>query len=266
MTGLRQVWVLIAYELRRRWRSILIWGVALGAMGALYVALYPSVSSLMDDFLKNAPESMKRWMGTLQGSMTIEQWMGPKYLNMVVPLALPFLVMLIGTRTIAGDEERKSLDLLLGNPLRRWQLVAGAVGTMMISLAAVLVLTWILTYVAVPIAGVDLGPGRLAAALVALWPMCLLFGTFSLFLSALVRRAFLATVIPAVVLVAMYLIETLAQVSKTMEPARVASLFYHLGKPIEGDFHLTAALLMLAGACALAAGAVAAFSKRDIYT
>jgi ABC-2 type transport system permease protein len=266
MTGLGQVWTLVAYQLSRRWRSIVIWGVALGALGALYVALYPSISSFMDDFIKNAPESMKKWMGNIEGTMTIEQWVGMKFLNVVIPLALPFLVMLIGTRTVAGDEERKSLDLLLGNPLRRRHLIAGSVVTMAISLTAILALTWALTYVAVPIAGVDLRPGRLAAALAALWPMCLLFGTFSLLLSTLVRRSFLATVIPAVVLVAMYLIETLAQVSKTIEPVRVMSLFYHLGRPIEGDFPWTAALLTLAGACVFVGAAVAAFSKRDIYT
>jgi ABC-2 type transport system permease protein len=266
MTDLRQVWALISHDLRRRWRSIIIWGVALGATGALYVALYPSMSSMLDELVKEAPESLKRWMGTLEGTMSIEQWMGPKFLNLLVPVALPFLAMLIGTRAVAGSEERRSLDLLLSNPLRRRHVIAGALGTMAISTAAVLALTWVLTYVAVPIAGVDLGPGRLAAAMVALWPFCLLFGTFSLLLSALVRRAFVATVIPAAVLVAMYFIETLAQVSKTMEPVRVISLFYHLGSPIEGDFPWVAVLLMLAGACALAAGAAAAFSKRDIYT
>jgi ABC-2 type transport system permease protein len=266
VNGLRQVWVLIAHELRRRWRSILIWGVALGATGALYVALYPSMSSLLDDLVKEAPESLKRWMGTLGGQMTLEQWMGPKFLNLLVPMALPFLGMLIGARAVAGNEERRNLDLLLGTPLRRCHLIAGAVGTMAISTAAVLAITWVLTYVAVPIAGVDLAPGHLAEAFVALWSFCLLFGTFSLFLSALVRRAFLATVIPAAVLVAMYLIETLAQVSTTMEPARVVSLFYHLGAPMEGNFPWTAWLLMLAGACVFTGAAAAAFSKRDIYT
>jgi ABC-2 type transport system permease protein len=261
-----QVWTLIAHQLSRRWRSILAWGVGLGALGALYVALYPSMSGLMDDFVQNAPESLKRWLGNLEGPMTPEQWMGMEFLNLFIPLALPFLVMLIGARTVAGDEERKNLDLLLGNPLRRRQLIVGAVGTMIVALTAVLALTWVLTYIAVPIAGVDLAPGRLATALVALWPMCLLFGTFALFLSTLVRRAFLATVIPAVILVIMYLVELLAQLTETMEPARVVSLFYHIGKPIEGDFHLLAVLLMLAGACVLSIGAAAAFSKRDIYT
>ena len=266
MTSLGQVWTLVAHQLSRRWRSILAWGIGLGAVGALYAALYPSMSGLLDEFAESAPESLKRWLGNVEGPMTPEQWMGMEFLNMLVPLALPFLVMLIGTRTVAGDEERKNLDLLLGHPLRRGHLITGATGTMAIALTVVLALTWVLTYVAVVIAGVDLGPGRLAAALVALWPMCLLFGTLSLLLSTLVRRAFVATVIPAVILVVMYLLELLAQLTETMEPSRVVSLFYHVGKPIEGDFNLLAVLLMLAGACVLSAAAAVTFAKRDIYT
>jgi len=261
-----QLWVLVSHQLRLRWRSILIWGVALGALGALYVGLYPSMSSLMDDLVKEAPESLKKWMGNINGPMTAEQWMGMEFLNLLIPVALPFLVMLMGARTVAGSEERKHLDLLLSNPLRRREVILGSAGTMAISLAGILLLTYILTYIAVPIAGVGLKAGRLAAALAVLWPMCLLFGTFSLFLSALVRRAFLATVIPAVVLVVMYLVELLGQMTKTMEPARVVSLFYHLGSPIEGDVRWVAALLMLAGACVFSAAAVWAFSKRDVYT
>jgi ABC-type transport system involved in multi-copper enzyme maturation permease subunit len=224
------------------------------------------MSGFLNDYMENMPESLRGWLGELQGPVTIEQWLGMEFLNMLIPVALPFLVMAIGARTVAGSEERKGLDLQLSNPLHRWQVIVGAVGTMAISLAAVLAVTWGLTYVAVPIAGVDLEPGRLAAALVALWPFCLLFGTFSLLLASVVRRAFLATVIPAVVLVAMYLVQAMAQVSETIRPARVLSLFYHLGKPVEGDFGLLAVLLMLAGALVLAAGAVVAFSKRDVYT
>ena len=266
MTGLREVWVLTAHQLRSRWRSLLIWGVGLGAMGALYVALFPSMSGLMDDFAKNAPESLQRWLGTTEGPMTAEQWMNMEFLSLMVPLALPFLPMLIGARTIAGNEERKNLDLTLANPLRRWHLVAASFATMAVSLAAVLALSWLLTYVAVPIAKVDLGAARLVAGFSAIWPMCLLFGALSLFLSAIVRRAFMATVIPSVILVAMYVIQILSEFSQTIEPARVISLFYHLGSPLEGDFRLLSFLLMLAGAFVLAGGAAAAFAKRDIYT
>lgn len=268
MMGLKssQSWTMISHQLRSRWRSLTIWGVALGALGALYVALYPSMSKLLDDYMKEAPESMKGWLGDLQGPISAEQWMGMEFLNMLIPVALPFLVMLIGMRAIAGNEERKTLDLFMCNPLPRWRVVAGTVGTMALSLAGVLAITWVLTYLAVPIAGVDLSPAHLAAALAALWPLCLLFGTLALLISALVRRAGLAVAIPAAILIAMYVIETLGQMSKTMEPVRVVSLFYHLGTPVEGDFPWTAVLLMLAGVCVLAGAAVAAFSRRDIYT
>jgi ABC-2 type transport system permease protein len=266
MTGLREVWVLTAHDLRRRWRSILIWGIALGAVGALYVALYPTMKDLMDEFVKQAPESLRQWMGVAGNTMSVEQWVGMKFLNLFVPVALPFMVMLIGARAVAGAEERRSLDLLLSNPVRRWQVIASSVLTMGISVMGVLALTWVLTYVTAPIAGVDLSPGLLAVAFLVLWPFCLLFGTFSLFLSSVVRRSFLATTIPAVVLVFMYLLESLAQSIKSVEPARVFSLFYHLGNAIDGDIRLLAALLMVAGACILTGGAIAAFSKRDIYT
>jgi ABC-2 type transport system permease protein len=266
MASLRQVWVLVAHQLRSRWRSLIIWGVALGGLGAVYVALYPSMSKFLEDYLKNAPESMQQYMGELQGPITIEQWLGMEFLNFLIPVALPFLVIIMGARTIAGSEERKTLDLLLSNPLQRVRVIVGTVGTMALSLAVVLAITWVLTYIAVPFAGVDLAPQRLAAALVTVWAMCLLFGTLALFVSALVRRGAFAIAIPGVILIAMYVIAGLAEAVKSAQSLRVVSLFYHLGRPVEGDFPWTAVLLMLLGVCVLSAAAAAAFAQRDVYT
>jgi ABC-2 type transport system permease protein len=265
VTGLRPIWVLAGHDLRKRWRSILVWGIALGAVGALYVALYPTMKNFMDEFVRQAPESLRQWMGVAGNTMSVEQWVGMKFLNLFVPVALPFMVMLIGARTVAGSEERRALDLQLSNPVRRWHVIAAALVTMIVSLVSVLAITWVLTYVTAPIAGVDLSPGLLAVAFLVLLPFCLLFGTFSLFLSTVVRRSFLATTIPAVILVVMYLLQSLAQSIKSVEPAQVFSLFYHLGNAIDGDIHGLAAILMSVGALALAGGAVAAFVKRDIY-
>lgn len=266
MSSVRQIWTLTIHELRGRWRSLLVWSVILGGLGALYVALFPSMSKFMTEYLERAPESMQGFFGELQGPLTAEIWMGMEFLSLLVPVTLPFMVMLIGARSVAGREERKTLDLLMSNPLPRWRVVASAVLTMAISLAAVLALTWVLTYVAVPIAGVDLSAAHLASALAALWPMCLLFGVLALLLSTLMRRSVLAVVIPSIILLAMYVIETLAQATTSMEPVRVVSLFYHLGNPIEGDFPWTATLLMLAGVCVLSGAAAAVFHRRDLYT
>jgi len=266
VAGLTGVWILVAHQLRSRVRSTVIWGVALGALGALYVALFPSMSGLLERYMEEAPQEMQQYMGGLQGPITIEQWLGMEFINALIPVALPFLVMVIGARAIAGREERKTLDLLLSNPLPRWQVVVAGLGTMAVSLAGVLVITGVLTYIAVPVAGVALSPGRLTAALAAIWPLCLFFGSVALLVSALIRRGALAIAIPGVILVGMYVIDSLAQISKTIEPLRVVSLFYHLGQPLEGDFPWTATLLILAGVCIVTGAAIAVFARRDIYT
>ena len=55
-------------------------------------------------------------MGSLGTTMTVEQWVGMKFLNLFIPVALPFLVMSMGARVLAGTEERRGLDLQLSNP------------------------------------------------------------------------------------------------------------------------------------------------------
>jgi ABC-2 type transport system permease protein len=259
-------WILLTQQLRRRLRSIAIWGVALGGLGALYVALYPSMSGLLEQYLEQASEEMQQFMGGLQGPMTIERWLELELIGSIIPIALPFMAMAIGARAVAGSEERKTLDLLLSNPLPRRHVIIGSLGTMAAALAGVLAITWILTYIAVPAAGLDLSPGRLAMGLAVLWPFCLFFGALALLFSALIRRSFLAITIPGVVLVAMYVIGELSQVSKTIEPLRTLSLFHHLGNPLAGDFPWIAVLATLAAIVALGAAAVATFSRRDIYT
>ncbi len=261
-----QIWNLTSHQLGRRWRSLLIWSVVIGALGALYVALFPAMSTMLDEYMKNAPESMRQYMGGVQGPITIEQWMDMEFTGSIIPIALPFLVMLMGARAVAGSEERRTLDLLLSNPLQRRHIVAGAALTMAIALTGVLVITWILTYIAVLASGVGLSAGRLAEGLVVFWPYCLFFGSLALLLSAFMRRAALVTTITAVVLVAMYVIQGLSQVSKAIEPFRFVSLIYQLGHPIQGDFPWTAVLVMLAAIAVFTAGAMALLARRDVYT
>jgi ABC-2 type transport system permease protein len=260
------LWLLTKQQVRGRIRSIAIWGVALGALGALYVALFPTMSGFLEQYLEQASEQMQQFMGAVSDSMTIEGWLEIEFLTSIVPIALPFLVIPMGARAISGSEERKTLDMLLSNPVPRRHVVWSTLASMAAALACVLVVTWVLTYIAVPAAGVSLGPGRLAAALAVLWVFCLLFGAIALLVSTWVRRSFLAITLPTVLLVVMYVIGNLAQVSKKAEPIKVFSLFYHLGHPVRGDFPWTAVLLMLAAVGVIAAGAVIRFDRRDIYT
>jgi len=266
VAALRGVWTLAAHDLRRRLRSIVIWGVALGALGALYVALFPTMGGVLEEYMAQMPEEMQQFMDPTSGKLTVEEWLEMEMFNGIIPIALPFFLMIIGARSLAGRGERKTMDLLLSNPVPRWRVVAAALLTMALALAAVLLITWVLTYLAVPFSGVDLPPSRLAAGLLSLWPFCLFFGAFALLLSAFVRRGALAIAVPGVLLVAMYVLDALGQVSSAVEPLRVLSLQNHFAGSLSGDFPGLAFGLTLAGVCVLAAAGTVFFGRRDIYT
>lgn len=266
MERLKPIWVLAAHSLHRRYRSLLVWGVVLGALGALYVALYPTMSRFIEKALEQAPESMRGFMDGFEGGMSITQYMDTQYLISVVAVALPFLAIILGARTIAGAEERKTLDLLLSNPVPRWQVLAGASATMGISLAGILALGWLLTYISVVITGADLGAGASAAGFASLWPFCMLFGALALLMSSFMRRGGFAIAIPGFILVMMYVISSLVEISTSIRPLRFISLFYYLGGPLHTGFPWAGIMGMLGGIVVLSALAAAVFHRRDVFT
>jgi len=146
------------------------------------------MGGLLEDYMSQIPEEMQQFMDPTSGELTVEEWLEMEMFNGIIPLALPFFLIVIGARAVAGREERKMLDLLLSNPVPRWRVVAASLLTLAAALAAVLAITWVLTYIAVPFAGVDLSPARLAAGLLTLAPLCLFFGALALLLSTIVRR------------------------------------------------------------------------------
>lgn len=64
MAGLGGVWTLASHQLRGRLRQIIIWGVVLGALGALYVALFPSMGGMLEEYMSEAPEQMQQYIGS----------------------------------------------------------------------------------------------------------------------------------------------------------------------------------------------------------
>jgi ABC-2 type transport system permease protein len=88
------------------------------------------MSELLQQYLEQASEQMRQFMGSVQDSMTIQGWMEMEFIGLIIPIALPFMVIPIGARAISGSEERKTLDLLLSNPLPRRHVVLSALGTM----------------------------------------------------------------------------------------------------------------------------------------
>jgi ABC-2 type transport system permease protein len=255
-----QLTALTSHLLRGQVMSVLVWGLSLGALNVLTVLSYPAFKDSIKQTLSHMSPEARALFG-IQGSGTsIESWLALNTFNLLAPLSLAFFPTLIGARSVAGREERQSMDLLLSNPLPRWVLVAATALTMAIGLLAILLLFGFLTWLPAALMGL-----HLTVAVLNLWPLCLWFGALALLCSALVRRSALAIAIPGVVLVAMYVGEALGTASPSMRFLRTVSLFRYYGSAVEHGVPWASFLTISLLALALAVVAGVTFYRRDVY-
>jgi ABC-2 type transport system permease protein len=262
---------LILHTLRLQVRSVIIWGVALGLLSLVTVAFFPSLEDQgeqLNELIKNYPPEMRELFGMSEGTdlTTIEGFLASQVFSFMTPLALSFFPILASARAIAGAEERGTLDVLLGNPIPRWQLVVGNFVATAISLLGIAAILGFFTWIPAVLLDINLSLEKTAEAVLNLWPLCIFFGSLAMLCSALFHRRILAIAIPGAVLVAMYFANALGNVVEDLEDAQPFSAFYYYGSAIEdgiewGDFGgLTLAALLLVLL------AVLAFRRRDIYT
>ena len=260
------LFTLVFQAMRLQFRGALIWGVVVGLYSAAIVATFPTFGDMeqMDQLIRAYPEGMREAfniedMGTPEGFLDSQVFS-------FAPLALAFFPILASAGAIAGAEERGTIDVLLGNPLPRWQLVVGSFVAAGLSLLGIVALVGLFTWGTAVLFDVDLSLGTTAGAVLNLWPTCLFFGGLAMRCSAVFHRRALAIAIPGVVLFATYLVDVLGRVSGDLEDLRPTSVFYYYGSAIKdgidwanfGGVTLATLVSVLL--------AVLAFRRRDIYT
>ena len=264
---MRTLPTLVLQTMRLQSRSVLIWGAALGLYSAALVASYTTFSGSaeqMNQLLEAYPKGMLEAFG-ITDLADVENYMSSQVF-LLAPLALAFFPILASAGTIAGAEERGTIDVLLGNPIPRWQLVVGSFFAIALSLLAILTIVGLLTWVTAVLMDVDLSLESTAAAVLNMWPVCLFFGGVAMLCSAVFHRRALAIAIPAFLLFAMYLLDTLGRVSEDLEDLQPLSAFYYYGTAIEDGIDWPDFAGLAAVACALLLLSVLAFRRRDIYT
>lgn len=259
---------LVWHEVRMRVRGGIIWGGLLGLYSAMIVASYAAVEEQIPQFeqlLEAYPQAILEAFG-ITSLATPEAYMGGQVFNWLAPLALSFFPILALAGAIAGAEERGTLDVLLGNPIPRWQLVVGGFLAVAISLLGVLAIVGILTWVPAALLGVELSAGRTIEAVLSLWPACMFFGGMALLCSAAFHRRALAVAVPGVLLFGMYLMNVISGLVEELESIKYLSVLYYYGAPIENGIDWAHFAGVAAAAVALMALAIPVFRRRDIYT
>ena len=138
-----------AKTLRDQRRALIGWSIGVAALVLLYASFYPSIkanAAQLDKYFESLPEALRNAIGTGTISSPVG-YLRSEIFSTMGPLLLLILAIGAGARAIAGEEERKTLDLLLANPVTRrtvvmqkfWAMVGSTAGVGLVLVAAIAV-------------------------------------------------------------------------------------------------------------------------------
>jgi ABC-2 type transport system permease protein len=221
---------LVLYELKSRWIAILAWSAGLIFFGATYISLYPEVESQLSEL---ADLSVYQAMGF--DMATFEGFIGSTAV-LFTPVLLGIYVIISSTRTLAGEEEDGTLELVLATPLPRWQiLTAKALAIALSTLATLLIVgagDGLLLRSLGSTMDVGVTPGQLSVAVVNAWPLMMAVTMIGLFLAAYLPSQRSAAMGVTVVFVASYFGENLTGMVNSLAPIKPYSLFSYFDSSV----------------------------------
>ncbi|MDE3069652.1 MAG: ABC transporter permease subunit [Acidobacteriota bacterium] len=259
---------LFAKTLRDQRRGMICWGVGLASLVALMLLYYPAVrdSPELNKFARNLPEGVKALIGGAEDYTSPAGYLNGELFSFMLPLLFLMYAVGLGSRAIAGEEEQKTIDLLLANPVSRTRVLlekaaAAACGTVLLGIVVLVVLL-----VGGPAAGMHIGSGRLLAAGTSVVLLGLLFGALALTLSSATGARRSARGIVAALAVAAYFLNALAPLVSSLKPFRKLSPFYWYAgnEPLRHGLSLAHVAPLVALTILLVAAAVLLFNRRDI--
>jgi ABC-2 type transport system permease protein len=250
---------------RRRLRSAIVWGISLALTSALMVASFTAFDpSAMEAITKAVdPKVLEAFGSSAESFSTAKGFLAGKLLS-YMPLILGFFPILAAGRGIAGAEADGSLDVIVTQPIPRWQVPMAILLALTVGLLEILAIYALGTWLAVIGVGLELTLVDILRSALGLLPICLAFGGLALALSAHVRRPGEVTAIAGGVLVASYLLNTIVLILPKLDDLKVFTAFHWYGSPIERGLDPTGTAVLLVAAAVLSAASVPLFARRDV--
>lgn len=264
---------LIGKILREQRFTLSLCCLFLGLFFTVGTYLYTTFGQLtMEAMSRFSPEMLQGLFGGLLGGIDpLETWLVTLFVHPLVLTLFSVVAVAVTTRSLAGEIDRGTIDLLLSCPLPRRHLV---LATTLVTLLAHLVMTgvvWLALHL-----GMELGSIEPPASLAAFrWVALNLFALFSavggvsLLVSAASSDRGRAVGSALGFIVVSFFINLVASLWQKVARLDVVSVFhYHQPQPvIAGSGELAGHLLVLFGLYAVClAAALMVFQRRDIAT
>ncbi len=249
-------------------RDWLLWTivavVALVIIGAFYVGTMSVSGEEYVSILDAMPAPLAKIYGTQDGT-NAGMAMAGMY-SLMGPIVLLAYAIGLGASAAVGEEEARTLPMLLASPLRRRSILVAKTAVALLGVVSIVVAMWLGMVVAGALLGLDVGRYDSLAASIQLIGMVALFGALSLGISAWRGSSALGISVAAGVAVLSYFVTTMVPVVEELaDLARLTPWWLYTGAEAlyEG---LNPVLLTIAFVIAAALFGVGAYTldRRDL--
>jgi ABC-2 type transport system permease protein len=261
--------IITAKTLRDQRRALIGWAIGMAALVLLYASFYPSVRSnaaTLNKYMESLPEALRNMIGNSGDISSPVGYIRSEVFSTMGPLLLLILAIGAGARAIAGEEEGRTLDLLLANPVRRRAVVLQKFWAMVVSTSGVgLVLLASIALFGPPF-GLHVALVDLTATVVSAIALAVGFGSIALAVGCWRGRRGVAIAVSTSLAVVTYLLNILAPSVDGLSRFQILSPFYHYIEhdPLRTGFSALHLSILVAIAAVGLAIALVAFERRDL--
>jgi ABC-2 type transport system permease protein len=250
--------------------STVWWLVGVAALTVMTVAFYPLIESQQDAYevlLEGYPEEMAGFLGleSISDLFSPVGYINSQIYGNTLPILLFIFAIGMGTAAIAGEEDRRTMDMLLAQPVLRRDVVLQKFAAMATLVFLIVGVVFVLLLISNPLLDLGLSFVGMLAVNVAAGLLGLTFGAMALALGALTGRRGLAIGLSAGIAVAAFFVYGLAPLVDALEPLGKLSPFYWYLEPIPLANGFDPMLLWMVALIALFVGvALWGFNRRDV--
>ena len=253
--------------LREQRRALAWWAFGLVAAVVLTTAFYPSISKNAASFEKllgSLPEGLRKAFG--EDFASPAGYLQARLFSIFAPVLLLIYAIGAGSRAIAGEEERQTLDLLLSTPVPRRRVVLDKALAMVAASAGLGALLGLAIVLTGPPFDISVGITNVAAAAADCVLLAVAFGGAALAVGAGTGRRSVAVGVTAGAAGALYLIDILAlSVNGLGWLQHLSPFFYYRDpEPIVHGLDPVDAIVLAAIAVIGVAIAAWSFQRRDL--
>jgi ABC-2 type transport system permease protein len=239
------------------------------ALAVILVAFFPVIrdATSITEYIESFPEE---FLALFAGEVT-DYSSGEGYLNselffLMYPLLILIYAIGFGSGTIASEEEKGTLDLLLSNPLNRWQLVLDKFIAMVICTFVVAAVFWAALAIGNVVVDMGLNLARLAAVCFSGFLLGITFGSIALAVGSARGKHGLSIGVGGALGVYAYLLNALAPLIDWLKPFQVASPFYYYieANPLKNGLDPVHASVLIGLTVIFLIIAIVTFERRDL--